>query len=145
MLCSCRRRPPSVSPSRPRAKALSRAFDDALVAVGGSTPTWLVLQAVMSTEVATQGELATAVGVRQPTLTHHLDGLERAGLVTRSRDPGNRRVQRIAVTEAGEQLFLRLRRAAAAFEGRLRAGLDDDDVAALRRLLAQLEENAQPD
>jgi MarR family transcriptional regulator, transcriptional regulator for hemolysin len=127
------------------AKALSRAFDDALAAVGGSTPTWLVLQAVQSTEAATQGELAAVVGVRQPTLTHHLDGLERAGLVTRTRDPGNRRVQRIAVTESGEQLFLRLRRAAAAFEGRLRAGLDDDDVATLRRLLAQLEENAQPD
>jgi MarR family transcriptional regulator, transcriptional regulator for hemolysin len=127
------------------AKALSRAFDDALAVVGGSTPVWLVLQAVMSTEVATQGELAAAVGVRQPTLTHHLDGLERAGLVTRTRDPGNRRVQRIAVTEAGEALFLRLRRAAAAFEGRLRAGLDEEDVVTLRRLLAQLEENAQPD
>jgi len=140
------------SPDRPiglavsvTAKALNRAFDDALAVVGGSTSTWLVLQAVTSTEVATQGQLAAAIGVRQPTLTHHLDGLERAGLVTRTRDPGNRRVQRIAVTEAGEHLFLRLRRAAAAFEGRLRAGLDDDDVATLRRLLAQLEENAQPD
>ena len=140
------------SPDRPiglavsvTAKALNRAFDDALAVVGGSTSTWLVLQAVTSTEVATQGQLAAAIGVRQPTLTHHLDGLERAGLVTRTRDPGNRRVQRIAVTEAGKHLFLRLRRAAAAFEGRLRAGLDDDDVATLRRLLAQLEENAQPD
>ena len=127
------------------AKTLSRAFDDALAAVGGSTPIWLVLQAVKSTEVATQGELATAIGVRQPTLTHHLDTLERAGLVTRTRDPGNRRVQRIAVTESGEQLFLRLRRAAAAFEGRLKAGLDEEDVTTLRRLLAQLGENAQPD
>ena len=127
------------------AKALSRAFDDALGVVGGSTPTWLVLQAVKSAEAGTQGELATVLGITQPTLSHHLDGLERAGLVTRTRDPGNRRVQRIAVTEAGEHLFLRLRRAAAAFEGRLCAGLDDDDVTTLRRLLAQLEENAQPD
>jgi MarR family transcriptional regulator for hemolysin len=126
-------------------KALSRAFDDALAAVGGSASAWLVLQAVKTTEVSTQGELAAALGIRQPTLTHHLDGMERAGLVTRTRDAGNRRVQRIAVTEAGEHLFLRLRRAAAAFEGRLHAGLDDDDVATLRRLLAQLEENAQPD
>ena len=127
------------------AKALTRAFDDALAAVGGSRPSWLVLQALKSSDLATQGELAAAIGVRQPTLTHHLDGLERAGLVTRTRDPGNRRVQRVAVTEPGEALFLRLRRAAAAFEGRLHAGLDDDDVATLRRLLAQLEENARPD
>ena len=127
------------------AKALSRAFDDALAAVGGSTPTWLVLRAVKSADAATQGELAATVGISQPTLTHHLDGLARAGLVTRTRDPGNRRVQRIAVTEAGERLFLRLRRAAAAFEGRLHAGLDEDDVRTLRRLIRQLEENAQPD
>jgi MarR family transcriptional regulator for hemolysin len=127
------------------AKALNRAFDDALAAVGGSAPTWLILQALKSEDLDTQGRLAAAVGISQPTLTHHLDALERAGLVIRTRDPDNRRVQRIAVTEPGEQLFLRLRRAAAAFDGRLRAGLDDDEVATLRRLLAQLEENARPD
>ena len=126
-------------------KALNRAFDDALTAAGGSRSIWLVLSAVRSTDARTQGDLAGAVGVRSPTLTAHLDGLERAGLVTRTRDPANRRVQRIAVTEAGERLFLRLRRAAAAFEGRLHAGLDDDDLATLRRLLTQLEENARPD
>lgn len=127
------------------AKTLSRAFDDALVAAGGSTSTWLVLLALASGEHRTQGALADAVGVRQPTLTHHLDSMERAGFVTREREPDNRRVQRVVVTEAGQQLFLRLRRAAGSFDGRLRAGLDDAEVAELRRLLAQLTENAQPD
>jgi MarR family transcriptional regulator for hemolysin len=127
------------------AKALSRAFDDALAAAGGSTSTWLVLLALKSGSPRTQGDLAEAVGVRQPTLTHHLDSMERAGFVTRVREPGNRRVQRVQLTEAGEQLFLRLRRAAGSFDGRLRAGLEDADVAALRRILAQLAENARPD
>ena len=54
-------------------------------------------------------------------------------------------MQHVTVTEAGEALFLRLRRAAGAFDGRLRAGLDDAEVAELRRLLAQLAENAPPD
>ena len=49
------------------------------------------------------------------------------------------------MTESGRQLFLRLRRAAASFDGRLRAGLDDSDVADLRRLLAQLVEDSRPD
>jgi MarR family transcriptional regulator for hemolysin len=127
------------------AKALDRALDDALAAVGGSTATWLVLSSLKSGEHRTQGALAEAVGVRQPTLTHHLDGMTRGGLVRRERDPGNRRVQLVTLTEEGEQLFLRLRRAAAAFDGRLKAGLDDDEVGELRRLLAQLVENAQPD
>ncbi|MGZ4572636.1 MAG: MarR family winged helix-turn-helix transcriptional regulator [Blastococcus sp.] len=127
------------------AKALSRAFDETLTAAGGSTSTWLVLLALKSGTHRTQGELAEVVGVRQPTLTHHLDTMERAGFVTRVREPGNRRVQRVQLTEAGEALFVRLRRAAGSFDGRLRAGLDDTEVTELRRLLAQLTENAQPD
>ena len=127
------------------AKLLTREFDASLAAVGGSRSTWLVLQSLKSAEHRTQGELAEAVGVRQPTLSHHLDGLERQGLVRRERTADNRRVQLVTVTEAGEALFLRLRRAAAAFDGRLRAGLDDAEVAGLRRLLAQLAENAPPD
>jgi len=127
------------------AKALSRAFDETLAAAGGSTSTWLVLLALKSGTHRTQGELAEAVGIRQPTLSHHLDGMERDGLILRARTPDNRRVQTVTVTESGEALFLRLRRAAGAFDGRLRAGLDDAEVAELRRLLTQLAENAPPD
>jgi len=127
------------------AKEVTRAFDDVLVAAGGSTPTWHVLHALTAGDHRTQADLALAVGVRQPTLTHHLDAMERAGLVSREREDGNRRVQRVTVTECGREVFLRLRRAAASFDGRLRAGLDDGDVTALRRLLLQLVENSQPD
>ena len=123
------------------AKALSRAFDDALAAAGGSTSTWLVLLALKTASHRTQAELAAAVGVRQPTLTHHLDGLERSGLVTRARDPENRRVQQVALTPAEEGLFRQLRVAAAVFDRQLRAGLSDSDVAGLRRVLAQLTAN----
>jgi MarR family transcriptional regulator for hemolysin len=127
------------------AKELSRSFDDVLVAAGGSTPTWQVLRALAAGDHRTQADLAAAIGVRQPTLTHHLDAMERAGLVTREREDANRRVQRVTVTESGQHLFLRLRRAAASFDGRLTAGLDDGDVTELRRLLDQLAENARPD
>jgi len=127
------------------ARDLSRAFEETLVSAGGSTPTWLVLLALSNGPHATQRELAEAVGVRQPTLVHHLDAMERSGLVTRDRGAGNRRVQLVGLTDAGDRLFLRLRRAASSFDGRLRAGLGEDDVADLRRLLEHLVENAQPD
>ncbi len=49
------------------------------------------------------------------------------------------------LTAEGEAMFLRLRRAAAVFDGLLRAGLDDADVAQLRRLLTQLSDDVAAD
>jgi MarR family transcriptional regulator, transcriptional regulator for hemolysin len=127
------------------AKELHRRFDEAMTAAGGSSSTWLVLSALTSADRRTQADLADAVGVRQPTISHHLDALERAGFVTRERPPGNRRAQEVRITDAGERLFLRLRRAAGAFDGRLRAGLSGAQVDDLRRLLGVLVENSRPD
>src|SRR3954466_7816923 len=134
--------PPSESPIgllvTSTAKLLSSESDAALAAVGGSRPTWLVLLSLKTAGHRTQGELAEAVGIRQPTLSHHLDGLEREGRGLRERAAATRRVQRVTVTKAGEALFVRLRRAAGAFDGRLRAGLDDVEGAELQRRLGQL-------
>jgi MarR family transcriptional regulator, transcriptional regulator for hemolysin len=123
------------------AKALSRAFDEALASAGGSLPTWLVLVSRRRRAWGTQRELAQALGIEGPTLSHHLDGLEGAGLVTRTRNPDNRRVQRVELTEAGEAAFQRLRRAAGGFDQRLRFGLGEDDLHRFRGLLAQLRAN----
>lgn len=123
------------------AKSVNRAFDDALSAVGGSRPTWLILLALKREPRKTQADLAKAVGVRSPTLTHHLDGLEKRGLVTRRRDPDNRRVQVVELTAEGDQLFHRLREAAVEHDRRLRHGLDDGDLRRLRELVTRLGEN----
>ncbi len=48
------------------AKAIGRAFDDALHAVGGSRPTWLVLLTLKTRSVANQRELAAAMGIQGP-------------------------------------------------------------------------------
>ena len=84
------------------AKLLSRAFDDALAEAGGSLPVWLVLVSVKGQTQAMQRELAETVGIEGPTLTHHLNRMEAAGLLTRRRDPGNRRVHRVELTSDGE-------------------------------------------
>jgi MarR family transcriptional regulator for hemolysin len=123
------------------AKAVSRAFDDALSAAGGSMPTWLILLTLKTRTVHNQRELAEAVGIGGATLTHHLDNLERNGLVRRARGTDNRRIQRVELTEAGESAFLRLREAAIEFDERLRHGLSGPDVEAGRRLLGALRAN----
>jgi MarR family transcriptional regulator, transcriptional regulator for hemolysin len=118
-----------------------RAFDAALVAAGGSQPVWLVLISVKSRELANQRELADAVGIQEATLTHHLNAMEAAGLLTRRRDPANRRVHQVELTPAGDALFLRLREAATAFDQKLRSGLSDAEIARFEELLDRLHDN----
>lgn len=123
------------------AKVVSRAFDDALTRAGGSQSTWLVLISLKNRELANQRELAEAVGIQGATLTHHLNAMESTGLVTRRRDPDNRRVHLVELTPAGDALFLRLRDAAVAFDKSLRRGLSDTDVAGFEDLLGHLRDN----
>ena len=122
-------------------RTVSRAFDDTLAEAGGSLPVWLVLISLKSRQLASQRELAEAVGIQGATLTHHLDTMESAGLVTRRRDPANRRMHLVELTPAGDALFLRLRDAAMAFDRRLRAGLSPAQVSQLEALLTRLRDN----
>jgi len=123
------------------AKTAGHAFDHALAEVGGSQPVWQILIALKTRRHASQRELAEAVGIQGATLTHHLNGMESAGLLTRTRDPGNRRVHQVELTEHGERIFHRLAGAAIAHDKRLRAGFTDDEIAVLAALLTRLAEN----
>jgi MarR family transcriptional regulator, transcriptional regulator for hemolysin len=127
------------------AKSLSRTFDAALAEGGGSLASWLVLASLKGGLHATQREIAEDVGVEGPTLTHHLNRMEAAGLVTRARDPRNRRAHQVELTAAGELAFRTLLVRVQAFDRRLRAGFSDEELATLRRLLDRLAGNAASD
>ena len=123
------------------ARTVSRAFDEALDEAGGTLPVWLILLNLKIRKPANQRELAEAVGVREATLTHHLNAMDARGLVTRTRDAANRRVHVVELTDAGEAAFVRLQQAALAFDARLRAGLADADLDSLGDLLGRLAAN----
>jgi len=124
-------------------KEISKAFDDALAEAGGSGPMWLVLISLKTRPRASQRELADAVGIREATLTHHLNAMDASGLITRRRDPENRRVHLVALTPAGEEVFFAMRTAALAFDARLRAGFGEEELAEFGRVLDRLRGNAQ--
>jgi MarR family transcriptional regulator for hemolysin len=127
------------------ARSVSRAFDGALARAGGSLPIWLVLITLKSRQLPNQREIAEAVGIREATLTHHLNAMDAQGLITRRRDPANRRVHVVELTEKGEAAFLRMRDAAADFDRRLRTGISADDLATLEDLLGRLTANVAAD
>jgi len=127
------------------ARIVRRAFDEALADAGGSLPVWLVLLNLKIRRPANQRELAEAVGVKEATLTHHLNSMDAEGLITRQRDTTNRRIHVVELTDAGEESFLRLRTAAVAFDARLRAGITAKEVAGLEAALDRLVRNVAAD
>jgi len=123
-------------------RTLSRSFDAALGERGGSIATWLILLSLVGDAHGSQRSIAADVGVEGPTLTHHLNRMEADGLVTRARDPQNRRAHQVALTDHGRGVFDALLIAVVGFDERLRAGFSDDELTTLRRLLARLAANA---
>ncbi len=124
-------------------RAVTQAFERAMAEAGGSVSTWQVLLLVRSASWDTQSEMAEQLGITGATLTHHLNALERKGLVRRWREDNNRRVQRAELTDAGVELFNRLRAVAQRHDRLLRSQLSDDEVEQLGALLDRLEAGVQ--
>src|SRR3954452_5662945 len=121
------------------AHVVTQAFERAMAQAGGSASAWQVLLLVRSGEWGTQARIAEAMGITGATLTHHLNGLEAEGLVRRGRDAGNRRVQRVELTDAGAELFERLREVAVRHDERLRSHLSASEAEQLAALLDKLQ------
>jgi MarR family transcriptional regulator, transcriptional regulator for hemolysin len=123
-------------------KRITAAFSASLAAEGGSVPAWLILTSLRQSRWRTQRDLAGALGIVGPTLTRHIDNLESAGWVVRTRDGADRRAIRVEITEAGVEAHERMRRGVAAFDRRLRAGVPAEELERFRAVLDQLVSNA---
>ena len=126
------------------ARSVSNAFERAMAEAGGSASAWQVLLLVRSEQWGTQSRMADAMGITGATLTHHLNALEKRGLVRRWREADNRRVQHVALTPAGETLFARLREVAVRHDQRLRSNLTEHETALLTELLDKLQAGIDP-
>jgi DNA-binding MarR family transcriptional regulator len=83
-------------------------------------------------------ELAAEERISAPALSGYVDRLEKAGLLARVRDEGDRRRVGLALTDEGERLLRRVRaRRTTWLADRLR-DLDDDELAAIEAAIEPL-------
>lgn len=120
------------------ARTNARAFEARLAEAGGSLPVWHILTSLRDGVPKSHATLAAAIGLTGPTLTHHLDQMERDGLVRRERPTADRRTQYALLTGRGLAMFDQLLDAARAHDTQLRAALSADEVETLRDLLDRL-------
>ena len=96
-------------------------------------------------EGSNQGMLAELLEVEPITLGRMIDRLEEAGWVERRRDPGDRRVWRIHLTDAAQPILLQLKGIADSLFVDAAHGISVADQAKLHALLEQLRANLNPD
>ncbi len=106
-------------------------FQDVLADHACTIPTWAVLSRAHHQPGMSQVQLAGQIGIEGPTLARHLDKLGADGLVERRRDELDRRIVRIALTEAGERRWAELKDVADDMERTLTRRLTDDQRAVL--------------
>jgi len=94
-------------------RLVQRRLDDALAPLGMTRAAVIALKAA-SPRPMNQEQLAAVVHVQSQTLGRVLTRLEAGGLVTRKRDPHDRRQFQVAITEAGEAALRAAREAESA-------------------------------
>ena len=86
-------------------------ISEPLVAAGLSPARWrllITLRYQSDTSGASIGEIAGHLEIKEPTVTSTVDRAERDGLVERRKDPNDRRVTRVVLTQSGHDTIERL-------------------------------------
>ena len=83
------------------ARRLARRFDRAFKPVGLTNQQFSLLMPLNAPGPQSMSALADLMGMDRTTLTAALKGLERGGLVESGRDPDDRRIRRLNLTDVG--------------------------------------------
>jgi DNA-binding MarR family transcriptional regulator len=97
-----------------------------------------LIRAIAAQPGRSQQALATLLGTPPSRLVTLVDGLDERGLVERRRNPDDRRLHALHLTEEGEKLLRRIGEVARAHDEEICGALEPQEREALRALLATL-------
>ena len=114
-------------------RAMTRRYRPLLADLGLTYPQYLVLVVVGGAGPLAIKALAATLRLDHATLTPLLKRLEASGVLTRERDPHDRRSVRLALTGQGRELYARSAGVQRAIRGAI--GLSPEQVRALQAVL----------
>ena len=122
-------------------RMLRRQFNRHAASVGATSAQWRAMFWLSRQPGMKQVELAEKLDVEPITAGRTIDRLEEAGLVERQRDPVDRRVWRLYLTDKAEPMIGQLKIVAEQVLAGALAGIDKAEIAAMRGTLAKIREN----
>jgi MarR family transcriptional regulator for hemolysin len=126
------------------ARAWRQAVDRRLKHLGVSQASWLTIAlAARARSPLSQSELADGLGVEGATMVAMIDRLVKAGLVVREPSTTDRRIKRVVLTAAGNDLYDTVKAEADAFRREVLAQVDPQQLQSATELLEQLHDRVQ--
>jgi DNA-binding MarR family transcriptional regulator len=116
----------------------AQLFAERIAPFGLTPPHAGILRAITSNPGLSQQALSARLGLLPSRVVAYVDDLEQRGYVERRRNPHDRRLHALYLTDAGKKLMQKLSDAARQHERELTAGLDDQQRRTLNDLLATL-------
>ena len=113
-------------------------FAQQMAAVDLTPPHAGILRAIASGPGGSQQALSEQLGLLPSRVVAYVDDLEDRGYVERRRNPDDRRLHALHLTASGKKLISKISDLARQHERRVTAGLDAEQRATLRGLLAAL-------
>jgi len=123
-------------------RAVTRQYRCAMSPIGLKPRETQALLRLQGNGAMSQQALGAALDVDASNLVALLNELEADGLISRRRDPEDRRRHVVEISKRGTKLVCEVERAAAEVEDQFFAALDDDERAALQGLLARVAQSA---
>ncbi len=122
-------------------KQISEAFGRRLKDTGVTRVQWIAIYYIHRYEGIAQKDLAEKMHVAESSVGRLIDRLERDGYVERVRSQEDRRVVTLELLPEGKKLIQELLPIGETFNNDLIAGIDENDLMAYERVLAQMLQN----
>lgn len=123
------------------ANAIRAAYDERLAELGLTLSLASLVAYVRDFGPVTQTRAAEHLGQGRAVTGSQIDRLEASGVVERRRDPDDRRVWMVAVTDIGRSLADRIDEVDAVLRAELRDGIPRSDRQTLAGLLVRVQHN----
>ena len=127
------------------ARLMRKRFDVRARRIGVTRAQWHTLSVLKRNEGCNQGMLADLLEVEPITVGRMIDRLEDAGLVERRRDPADRRVWRIHLTDKAQPILIELRNIADTMIDEVMEGVNPQDRIRMHAALRALRTNLLAD
>ena len=122
-------------------RAFNRVLHDLIEAHGVAIGHWYFLRELWVEDGLTQRELSRRAGIMEPTTAAAVTAMEEKGLISRERNPDDRRKVNIFLTDAGRALQDELLPYVKQVNELVVADLSPDEVGELRSLLERCKNN----